>query len=190
MLKLEVFDPPMCCGTGICGGSEDPVLVTFASDLEWLKAQGVSVSRYGLALEPVRFTDNDEVQSTICKCGNKCLPIIVLNDKIVSTERYPSREKLSALCDIAYNIDEAPPIHREENCCCGEDCDCGSSKVPAGFCSSSSCDCSNAAAEDNCTCAIETTETKPIEKIKSNTSMLTIILFILMTFIVLLALVR
>lgn len=37
MLKLEVFDPPMCCATGICGNNVDPKLITFASDLEWLK---------------------------------------------------------------------------------------------------------------------------------------------------------
>ena len=65
MPKLEVFDPPMCCSTGICGASDNPTLVTFASDLEWLKIQGVEVLRYAITLEPVKFLTNEVVQSVI-----------------------------------------------------------------------------------------------------------------------------
>ena len=36
MTKLQVFDPPMCCSTGVCGPNPDPVLPRFASDLQWL----------------------------------------------------------------------------------------------------------------------------------------------------------
>ena len=36
MSKLEVFDPAMCCSTGVCGVDVDPVLVQFAADLQWL----------------------------------------------------------------------------------------------------------------------------------------------------------
>lgn len=45
-MKLEVFDPPMCCSTGVCGTDIDPALPRFAADLEWLKTQGVKVERY------------------------------------------------------------------------------------------------------------------------------------------------
>ena len=44
--KLEVFDPPMCCTTGICGPSVDPALVQFAADLQWLADQRVHLERY------------------------------------------------------------------------------------------------------------------------------------------------
>ena len=33
MNKVEVFDPPMCCSTGVCGPSVDPALARFSSDL-------------------------------------------------------------------------------------------------------------------------------------------------------------
>jgi len=41
-MKIEVYDPPMCCSTGVCGPAIDPVLPRFAADLEWLKGRGVT----------------------------------------------------------------------------------------------------------------------------------------------------
>ena len=56
MTKLEVFDPAMCCSTGVCGAEVDPRLPQFAADLEWVAQQGVQVARYNLAqdIEKVR----------------------------------------------------------------------------------------------------------------------------------------
>ena len=34
MKKLEVFDPAMCCPTGVCGVDVDPALAQFAADLK------------------------------------------------------------------------------------------------------------------------------------------------------------
>ncbi len=55
MSKVQVFDPPMCCATGVCGPEVDPALVRFASDLEWLKSSGVEVERFNLAQQPAAF---------------------------------------------------------------------------------------------------------------------------------------
>lgn len=126
MVKLEVFDPAMCCTTGICGHSDDPKLVIFASDLEWLKEQGAEVLRHGLSFEPTEFVKNEVVKTTLQDCGNVCLPIILVDNEMVSKGSYPSRERLAELCKVEFNEQEAPPIHREENCCCGVDCDCNS----------------------------------------------------------------
>lgn len=150
MTKIEIYDPPMCCSTGICGASADPILVTFASDLEWLKAQGVNVVRHGLSLEPTEFVKNENVKNLLNKEGNASLPIIVIEDKIVAKGYYPARGELAQMCSVAFNDDEAPAIHREENCCCGVDCDCSSENMPEGLNVKPSCDCSNAPAEDNC----------------------------------------
>lgn len=126
MLKLEVFDPPMCCSTGICGNSVDPKLVTFAADLEWLKKQGIDVIRHGLSFEPAEFVKNEAVKKTLQSDGNDCLPIVVIDKKVMSKACYPTREKLAEICNIEY---------QEETCC-----------------ENSSCNCSNTAAEENCTC--------------------------------------
>lgn len=130
MLKLEVFDPAMCCATGICGNSVDPKLVTFASDLEWLKKQGVEVVRHGLSFEPAEFVKNEAVKNTLQSDGNDSLPIIVIGDKIVSKACYPTREKLAEVCDVKYDDNEFIPVQiEEENCGCGPDCDCHKSAL-------------------------------------------------------------
>ena len=49
---VEVYDPAMCCPTGLCGPGVDPALLTIARDLRWLDKQGVTVHRFGLAQEP------------------------------------------------------------------------------------------------------------------------------------------
>jgi hypothetical protein len=41
-MRLEVFDPPLCCPTGVCGPSVDPDLVRFSADLAWLSEQGLT----------------------------------------------------------------------------------------------------------------------------------------------------
>ena len=54
-MRLEVFDPAMCCSTGVCGPSPNPALAPFAADLDWVAAQGVGVRRYNLGQEPGAF---------------------------------------------------------------------------------------------------------------------------------------
>ncbi len=55
MPVVRVFDPPMCCSTGVCGPSVDPDLARFSADLDWLKKEGVRVERYNLSQEPGAF---------------------------------------------------------------------------------------------------------------------------------------
>lgn len=181
MLKLEVFDPPMCCSTGICGSSVDPTLVTFASDLEWLKTKGVDVVRHGLSLEPTEFVKNEVVKNLLNKEGNGCLPIIMIGTQIASKSCYPSREKLASICKINFDEEEAPPVHREENCCCGVDCDCSPTQIPENMCSCSipECDCKSASAEDNCFCAPDCNCPKP--NVNNNITKIMFVIFLLIT---------
>lgn len=130
MLKLEVFDPPMCCATGICGNSVDPKLVTFASDLEWLKKQGIDVVRHGLSFEPAEFVKNEDVKTTLQKEGNDSLPIVVADNQLIYKGVYPSREQLAKTCNIAWKdefaTEETAKIEAEV---CGPDCDCHKSAL-------------------------------------------------------------
>lgn len=130
MLKLEVFDPPMCCATGICGNNVDPKLVTFASDLEWLKKQGIDVVRHGLSFEPAEFVKNEDVKTTLQKEGNDSLPIVVADNQLVYKGIYPSREQLAKTCNIAWKdefaTEETAKIEAEV---CGPDCDCHKSAL-------------------------------------------------------------
>ena len=57
MTHIDVFDPPMCCSSGVCGPSVDPRLAAFAADVDWLTAQGASVVRHNQSLTPLKVTD-------------------------------------------------------------------------------------------------------------------------------------
>ncbi len=100
MKKLEVFDPPMCCSSGVCGPKVDPVLPRFAGDLEWLKAQGINVTRYNLAQQPMAFVENTIVRDALEKEDVGCLPLILVDGKIESRGVYLVREALATVTGI------------------------------------------------------------------------------------------
>jgi AhpD family alkylhydroperoxidase len=100
MSKLQVFDPAMCCSTGVCGPEVDPALVRFAADLEWLKESGVVVERFNLSQEPAAFVGNPAVASAM-RGRDDALPIVLLDGKIVAQGAYPGREALATLVGVA-----------------------------------------------------------------------------------------
>lgn len=102
MPKLQVFDPAMCCSTGVCGPSVDPALARFAADLAWLKSKGVDLDRYNLAQDVAAFTGNLTVKAALNSRGTKCLPLVLLDGAIVSEGSYPAREELARLTGIAF----------------------------------------------------------------------------------------
>ncbi len=99
-MKIQIFDPPMCCSTGVCGPSIDPALVQFASDLDWLKSRGVDVERSNLAQQPEAFAGNDVVRSALHDLGDECLPLTLLDGAIVASGKYPTRAQLAKLCGL------------------------------------------------------------------------------------------
>ncbi|MCC5905697.1 MAG: arsenite efflux transporter metallochaperone ArsD [Balneolaceae bacterium] len=92
---LEVYDPAMCCSTGVCGPDVDDSLADFANDMKWLKTQGIEVKRYNLGQEPEAFKLKTEVLTRLRSEGTACLPIILVNDEIVSEGGYPDRLQLT-----------------------------------------------------------------------------------------------
>jgi hypothetical protein len=100
MKKIEVYDPAMCCSTGVCGPNVDPKLVQFAADLEWLKGKGVQVLRYNLAQQPDKFANCKPVTDAMALAGDLCLPLILVNGIIVSRNVYPERSNLAELAGL------------------------------------------------------------------------------------------
>jgi hypothetical protein len=92
---IKVFDPPMCCSTGICGPSVNPELVRFAADLDWLKGEGVEVRRANLAQQPFDFTGDPAVHAALKAKGVDVLPIVKVAGEIRSQGRYPTRDELA-----------------------------------------------------------------------------------------------
>jgi arsenite methyltransferase len=100
MNKVEVFDPPMCCSTGVCGPSVDLALVRFASDLHWLANQKLAVERYNLAQQPQAFAASEVVKTALRQYGNECLPLILLDGAVISKGCYPTRDELARLTGV------------------------------------------------------------------------------------------
>ena len=96
-MKIQIFDPPMCCSTGVCGPSVDPELVQLAADLDGLKRQGIEVERYNLSQEPASFINTPAVKAALQAEGNDCLPLTMVDGDVVCKGHYPSRETLAAL---------------------------------------------------------------------------------------------
>ena len=93
MNTLQIYDPAMCCSTGICGPDVDPDLANFASLLSQLQQRGVKVERYNLGQQPVAFVQNAQVKTLLEREGVEALPAIFHNGELLLKGRYPTREE-------------------------------------------------------------------------------------------------
>ncbi|MFC1680846.1 arsenite efflux transporter metallochaperone ArsD [Pseudomonadota bacterium] len=100
MATLTVYDPPLCCTSGVCGPTIDPKLAQFAGNLDWLRTQGVTIQRYNLAQEPERFVENRTVKAILDKSGGDDLPAILVGETLVSSGRFPSRNELAVMVGL------------------------------------------------------------------------------------------
>ena len=57
MKKLAIYEPAMCCDTGICGVSVDPELLRISAVINNLKKNGIAVERYNLTNAPMAFVE-------------------------------------------------------------------------------------------------------------------------------------
>ena len=109
MTHLDVFDPPMCCSSGVCGPSVDPALAAFAADVDWLSGQGVSVTRHNLAQDPQAFVVQPLVKDLLQREGDACLPLVIANGEIVGHGAYPRREELARIVGLKPSASTAKP---------------------------------------------------------------------------------
>jgi hypothetical protein len=95
MKSIQVYDPAMCCSTGICGPDIDPDLVNFAGMLAVLKPHGIVIERYNLAQQPQAYAQNAAVRALLQAGGEKVLPLIFCDGELKMQGRYPTREERS-----------------------------------------------------------------------------------------------
>ena len=109
-MKVQVFDPPMCCPTGVCGPSVDPVLPRFVSDLAWLARHGVAIERYNMAQELPVFMADAVVSDRLMNGGT--LPFVLVDGRMLCEGTYPTRDALAAAVGIA--LDAADQASAQE----------------------------------------------------------------------------
>lgn len=87
---IQIYDPPMCCPTGICGADIDPALVRFAALLQQIAAAGVTVERHNLGQQPMAFVRNPAVKALLDQEGAEALPLIFWDGTVRLKGRYPT----------------------------------------------------------------------------------------------------
>lgn len=93
-MRIEIYDPAMCCSSGLCGPTLDPVLVKMNDAVLALKKQGVEIERFNLAQQPKAFMDNKAVSDLLRQKGKKILPVVLVNGQVYKSGEYPTYEEL------------------------------------------------------------------------------------------------
>lgn len=155
MKTMKIYEPAMCCPTGLCGVGVDPELLRISTALNTLKQNGVEVQRFNLSSAPAEFVKSKAVTEYLQKFGPEKLPVVTVEDIIVITGRYPTNAEFTSWLDLSEDVLGVQCCETETSCCCDsapreEDCCCGGgddaaenccTDVPAseGCCSSSCC---------------------------------------------------
>jgi len=121
MSKIEIFDPAMCCETGICGPGIDQELLRVVTTINKLTTKGISVIRYGLSSNPQAFVDNKKVNEYLMKEEAEILPITLVDGEVVKTREYPTTAEFAQWSGVSKE-----EITKDENenkgCCCEGGC--------------------------------------------------------------------
>jgi len=118
MKTIQVFDPALCCGTGVCGVDVDQALVNFSVDADWARQNGARIERFNLAQQPLAFAGNPTVKGFLERSGQEGLPLILVEGEVALTGRYPNRAELARWAGIT----EAAPEAKQGGCCGGSSC--------------------------------------------------------------------
>ena len=115
MVTIQIFDPALCCSSGVCGSDVDQALVNFSADVEWAKQFGALIERFNLAQQPLAFAENSVVKGFLERSGHDALPLVMIAGEIALAGRYPSRAELARWAGITMP-------KATEGCCSGGGC--------------------------------------------------------------------
>ncbi|TRW45755.1 arsenite efflux transporter metallochaperone ArsD [Georgenia yuyongxinii] len=125
MSTIEVFEPALCCSTGVCGTDVPQELVNFSADLDWLRSQGGDIARFNLASEPTAFAGRPAVVQFLQLSGSEGLPLVLVDGAVAMTGRYPGRDQLArwaALAPVPAGRTELGLTQDAGGCCGGSGC--------------------------------------------------------------------
>lgn len=122
MKKVIIYEPAMCCPTGLCGVGADPELLRISTLVEMLSAQGFIIERHNLSNAPQEFVNNVEVSGLIEKEGMGTLPITVIDGSVVKKGAYPSNGEMTSYFGLTV---KAPSSQDSGGCSCGSGGCCG-----------------------------------------------------------------
>lgn len=125
MKEMSIYEPAMCCETGICGVGVDTELLRISTVLNALKKNGVEVKRYNLNNAPNEFVKNKVINQYINEKGIDGLPVTVLDGEIVITGHYPTNHEFTKLLGVPESyLSERKNNHANS----GDGCGCSDGK--------------------------------------------------------------
>ena len=132
MNTIEIYDPALCCSTGVCGPAPDSALTAFASTLETLKGRGIAVTRHNLAQEPLAFAQNAEVKAILEKDSDAALPLTFIDGSLYFRGAYPTAAQLETVLHLpaapsdrpTFAKVDAPKTSLSQNSCCDPSTGC------------------------------------------------------------------
>lgn len=125
MKTIEIFDPALCCSSGVCGVDVDQKLVDFAADVDWAKKSGAQIERFNLSQQPMVFAERAVVKSMLERTGEDALPLTLVDGEVALAGRYPTRADLARWAGIVQPLEPvsiANATSATSNCCSGGKC--------------------------------------------------------------------
>lgn len=104
MNQMTIFDPAMCCPTGVCGPSVDKNLLRVATVIDNLDQNGVKVQRHNPTNNPKIFSQNQTIKKLLNKNGVAILPVTLVNGEVVKTKDYPSNQEFAQFLDVSEDL--------------------------------------------------------------------------------------
>lgn len=121
MKNIQIYDPALCCSSGVCGVEVDQTLVDFSATVDWAKQSGAQVERFNLAQQPMAFADNAVVRGLLERSGESALPVTLVDGELALAGRYPSRDELTRWAALAPATPTPTPA-AAGGCCPGGRC--------------------------------------------------------------------
>jgi arsenite methyltransferase len=117
--RVELYEPAMCCQTGVCGPSMDQRLIDAREDLRWAESQGAVVTRHNLSSDPDAFVVNPKVTGLMAAFGEDAFPVLVVDGDIAIHGHYPSREELAGVLSVPAAPATVVAGETSDGCGCG-----------------------------------------------------------------------
>lgn len=121
MKTMYIYEPALCCESGVCGVSVDPELLRISTVVNTLKNKGVTIGRYNLKSAPQEFVNSAEINKLIMDSGVDVLPATLVDGLIVKTKAYPSNEEIVTMLGISPDW-LGGDSEKEKKCCCDGGC--------------------------------------------------------------------
>lgn len=136
MKKVVIYEPAMCCSTGVCGVDVNPELIRITSIIRKLDEKGIKLYRYNLTNDPLEFVNNEKVSNELKQNGVINLPLVFVDDVLVATKRYPTNDELLSIYGLE-SLDISDCCDKSDSFC-SNDVNCCEPKNEETFCSSKS----------------------------------------------------